>query len=50
LDFFLRVGWTCYVFYAQADAAHKKLADDWALSRRDIERRLKRVPDQPPRS
>lgn len=32
-------------FYVQADAAHQKLADEWALSRCDIERRLKQVPD-----
>jgi hypothetical protein len=37
-------------FDVQAEAAHQKLADEWALSRCNIERRLKRLSDQPPRS
>ena len=35
--------------YAQADAAQEKLASEWALSRRELQRQYMRVLEQWPR-
>ena len=38
------------IWYAQADAAREKLVTEWALSRREMERRQARAPEGWPRS